>query len=229
MNTHITDTIACDTARLNSFVNSGNYDYNSEIGDVDKSLFEKAIDDFNHWLQDVFDGLFDIKDSVFTANGNMKYVWMVVGIAIILALLYLLYKKKMFFFKKKEKEDDNYEIVEDSIYGVDFEQDISRAIRLNNYREAVRLRYLQCLKLLSDHGLIDWRIHKTPAQYTQEYKERDFRSMTHQYVLIRYGDYTATSAIFDEISLKYQSIEKEVSGKGVIPPVPQVEGGENET
>ena len=112
---------------------------------------------------------------------------------------------------KKAKDEDDYEVVEDTIYGIDFEKEIADAIESGNYRKAIRLRYLQCLKTLSDNDAIDWRIHKTPTQYTREFKNEDFKNLTRQYVLVRYGGYKATPEIYEYICDKYKIIVSELS------------------
>ena len=226
MKSLVADTIACDSARLKAIINSGDFDYNSEIAENQKSLFEKILSDVQNWLNDILNGIFSAGDKVFSTNRTMGYVWLVLAIIAILVLLYIMYRKKMLFFKKKEKAADDYDVVEDTIYGIDFEQDISRALGSGNYREAIRLRYLQCLKYLSDNEKIDWRIHKTPAQYTREFKNADFSSLTRQYVLIRYGDYEATQAIFDDISGKYKNIVDQLNV--VTAAVEKEEGGDHE-
>ena len=91
MNITINDTIACDTSRLNSFINSGNYDYNSEIGEAEKSLFEKVMNDFYHWLEGIFKDLFHVENALFSSDSKMLYVWIVIGVIGILALLYFMY------------------------------------------------------------------------------------------------------------------------------------------
>ena len=226
MNQLVADTIACDSSLLNAFINSGNYDYNSEIGEGEKSLFEKILSDINNWFNDMLNGLLSVGDMSFIKSQSMGYVWLGLAIIAIVVLLYILYRKKMLFFKKKEKADEDYEVVEDTIYGIDFEQDISRALVDGNYREAIRLRYLQCLKFLSDNEKIDWRIHKTPAQYTREFKNDDFSSLTRQYVLIRYGDYEATQGIFDDMDGKYKSLLQQLNVEGHAVEVRK--GGEHE-
>ena len=226
MKSPVSDTIVCDSTRLNSIINSGDFDYNSEIAENQKSLFEKILSDIENWFNDILNGIFSATDKMFSTNRSMGYVWLALAIIAVLVLLYIMYKKKMLFFKKKEKAENDYDVVEDTIYGIDFEEDISRALGCGNYREAIRLRYLQCLKFLSDNEKIDWRIHKTPAQYTREFKNDDFSSLTRQYVLIRYGDYDATQAIFDDISGKYNSIVEQLHI--VEPAVETEEGGEHE-
>lgn len=226
MNITINDTIACDTTRLNSFINSGNYDYNSEIGEAEKSLFEKVMNDFYHWLEGIFKDLFHVENALFSSDSKMLYVWIVVAVIGILALLYFMYKRKMLFFNKKAKDEDDYEVVEDTIYGIDFEKEIADAIESGNYRKAIRLRYLQCLKTLSDNDAIDWRIHKTPTQYTREFKNEDFKNLTRQYVLVRYGGYKATPEIYEYICDKYKIIVSKLSVNMNLES--SQEGGDNE-
>lgn len=226
MNTNINDTIVCDTASLNSFINNEAYDYNSEIGETDKSLFDKIMQDLNRWLGGLFGGIDDMTDAVFFDNKSMIYVWIAIAVAIIIALLFFMYKKKMLFFKKKVKVEDDYDVVEDTIYGIDFDEAISQALATNNYREAIRLRYLQCLKWLSDNQVIDWRIFKTPAQYTREFNNNDFVELTRQYVLVRYGGYQASESIFNKIGQCYNLVIESVSSNKT--PINNQEGGANE-
>ena len=232
MNPFINDTIVCDTATVNAIINSGNYDYNSEIDSTEKSIFDKVMQDFYNWLEEVFGGIDDLKDAVFSPSSNMRYVWIAIGIVAILIIVYFIYKKKMLIFKKKKKADDDYEVVEDTIYGIDFEQDIARAINLGNYREAIRLRYLQCLKMLSDKEKINWRIYKTPTQYTREFSNVHFLSLTRQYMLVRYGGYSATTQIYDHICSLYNNILSTLAidndGNDAVDIGSQQEGGEHE-
>ena len=111
-----------------------------------------------------------------------------------------------------------------NVYGIDFDKEIAAAVGRGDYREAVRLRYLQCLKFLSDHEVIDWRIYKTPAQYTREYKQAAFTQLTRTYVLVRYGDRDANQSVLDGIVSNYESIVERVKDSKVAA-AGQEEGG----
>lgn len=71
----------------------------------------------------------------------------------------------------------NYSVHEDTIYGVDFDFEIKRAMERKDYRESIRLLYLQTLKLLSDEGRIDWQPYKTPTEYIYEVKQEALRRL----------------------------------------------------
>lgn len=230
MGAFITDTLSCDTIVLNRFVTNGNYDYNSELQSKNQSLLDKVMDSISEWFQDFFDSAYDLSDSLTTSSGGLTlfgYLLIVALVLVILALLYLMYNKKMFFFKCKKKEEEDYEVVEDSIYGVDFENDIDGALKTGNYKEAVRLTYLQCLRLLSDKELIDWRIYKTPKQYTEEFRDEVFEQFTRRYVFLRYSGCDVTEANYEEIREQKQEIDSRVAD--INPePASQQEGGEDE-
>ena len=131
------DTIVCDTAQLKNYINCGKYNYDSELGDEAPSLFEKIQDAIGDWINDFFKDIFGVKDTVFSAHSDMRYVWIALAVIVLLVIAYFIYKKKMFFFSKKTKVEDDYQIVEDTIYGIDFDADIATALTSGNYKEAV--------------------------------------------------------------------------------------------
>lgn len=206
MGVNVSDTIVCDSSLLKKIISDGNYDYNSEITVDQKSLLEKVMDDFARWLDDVLSGLFNSPDAIVHSSNLMRYVWIGIAVVVLALILYYIYKKRMFFFKKKENAAHDYEVGEETIYGIDFDKEIAAAVNRGDYREAIRLRYLQCLKFLSDREAIDWRIYKTPSQYTREYKQAEFKQLTRSYVLVRYGDRDANQSVLDDVFQNYESI-----------------------
>ena len=108
-----------------------------------------------------------------------------------------------------------YKEVEDTIYGIDFDSQISAAKDRKDWFEAVRLIYLDTLRFLSDNGKITWQPWKPPMQYTSEMPNDAFRDMTRQFVKVRYGNYEASEENVNEMeewqrSLKssFTSVEK---------------------
>ena len=232
MEAYLSDTIVCDTTTLNNFASNGNYDYNSELQKENESLLERFLNAIGEWFDDLFSSAPDVSETLPKGSSGMWSGWYYVVIAIlviaILVCLYVMYKKKMFIFKRrKKKEEEDYEVLEDTIYGIDFDNDINLAIKAGNYKEAVRLSYLQCLRLLSDKSLIEWRIFKTPTQYTHEYKDDVFAQFTRQYVFLRYSGCNVTASHFNEICDQKKEIEDSVADITAEPAQPQ-EGGDNE-
>ena len=95
--------------------------------------------------------------------------------------------------------------------GVDFPGGIAEALSRQNYREAVRLLYLQTLKQLSDAERIDWQLYKTPTQYINEVRLPAFRQLTNHFLRVRYGNFEATEELFRIM----QTLQEEI-GKGGV-------------
>ena len=105
-----------------------------------------------------------------------------------------------------------YAVEEDTIYGVDFARGIADALSRSDYREAVRLLYLQTLKQLSDEKRIDWQLYKTPTQYVYEVRMPAFRQLTNHFLRVRYGNFEAMEALFHVM----QSLQEEMKKGGAV-------------
>jgi hypothetical protein len=118
------------------------------------------------------------------------------------------WKRNPQLFMKKEEEGVDYDVEEDTIYGVDFDSEIRQALAAQDYRQAVRLLYLQTLKHLSDQGRINWQPSKTPMQYMRELELPAFSELSRHFIRVRYGNFGATEALFREM----ESLQREVKG-----------------
>ena len=112
-------------------------------------------------------------------------------------------------FGSRFAEEYSELILIDTIYGVDFSGGIADALSRSDYREAVRLLYLQTLKRLSDEKRIDWQPYKTPTQYINEVRIPVFRQLTNHFLRVRYGNFEATEELFNSM----KSLQEEI-GKG---------------
>ena len=86
--------------------------------------------------------------------------WYVLPSFFLLLIVWFVYRKRPELFMVSHKNALPYTVEEDTIYGVDFPGGIAEALSRQNYREAVRLLYLQTLKQLSDAERIDWQLIK---------------------------------------------------------------------
>ena len=138
----------------------------------------------------------------------MKVVCVLATLAL---LTWIIYKLRPQLFRSSGKEASEYETEEDTIYGIDFNEAIREALARKDYREAVRLKYLQTLKQLTESGKIDWQLHKTPTQYTYECTDEPFLRMTRHFLRIRYGNFEATPEIYEEIAAANLSLNPHLS------------------
>ena len=186
------DTLVCDSARVVAWQQDSAFDYNRELIDPQQSILQ--------WL---FERLMEFLGEVINSALNYEISWQFITVCCVLLvgiISWLLYKYKPSLFGRSKKEDQlDYELEDDNIYGIDFETAIAEALARQDYREAVRLKYLQTLKQLTEGGHIDWQLHKTPTQYTYEFPHEDFLRMTRHFLRIRYGNFDATPEIYEDV------------------------------
>ncbi|MBC7721785.1 MAG: DUF4129 domain-containing protein, partial [Pedobacter sp.] len=100
------------------------------------------------------------------------------------------------------------------IHGIDFNAAIDAAIAKNNYRIAIRLLYLQTLKLLTDSDLIDWKINKTNTTYVQELsghqQQYSFAQLTNYFDKAWYGETNIEAAEFDQLKQLFYQFQKQI-------------------
>lgn len=195
------DTLVCDTVQIAKWQSNPAYDYNRELITPEINVFEWFRRQFGELLQKIFGSRF--------AEEYSGLILICLAIVILVLIIWFLYKKRPELFMRSPKNKLPYEIEEDTIYGVDFPGGIADALSRSDYREAVRLLYLQTLKRLSDEKRIDWQPYKTPTQYINEVRIPVFRQLTNHFLRVRYGNFEATRELFDSM----KSLQEEI-GKG---------------
>jgi hypothetical protein len=102
----------------------------------------------------------------------------------------------------------------ENIHEINFDDEIEKAISQHNYRLAVRLLYLKCLKQLSDNNLIQWQIDKTNSAYLHELtnpeQQQTFGSITKQFEYVWYGDFAIDKEAFGNINQLFQNFKAQL-------------------
>ena len=143
-----------------------------------------------------------------TCGRYSEVVLICIAVLILVLVIWFVYKKRPELFMRSRKSTLPYTVGEDTIYGVDFAERIADALARTDYREAVRLLYLQTLKQLSDGKRIDWQLYKTPTQYIYEVRLPAFRQMTNHFLRVRYGNFEATETLFHAMRDLQKEVEK---------------------
>ena len=196
-----TDTLVCDTTQLARWQSDPAYNYNRELIAPEINLFEWINKQFGEFLREIFGSRF--------ADEYSELILVCIAVFILLLVSWFVYKKRPELFMRSGKRTLPYAVEEDTIYGVDFPEGINEALSQRNYREAVRLLYLQTLKRLSDEKRIDWQPYKTPTQYINEVRMPVFRQLTNHFLRVRYGNFEGTEELFNSM----KSLQEEI-GKG---------------
>ena len=202
-----TDTLRLDTLLTAQWRADSDYNYDRELLHQEEDLFTRLMNMVNDFL-----------NSLDAKTENLQtWVYIIAAIIIIGLVVWFLYKYKGALFFSDKRTDGGYSIEEDNIYGVDFESVRKKALAKGNYREAIRMTYLQTLKHLSDNNLINWQIYKTPTQYAREFTDSRFQDLTRVFLRVRYGNFQANVADCDECERWRSDITakgKEVSDEG---------------
>ena len=195
-----TDTLVCDTAQLARWQSDPVYNYNRELIAPEINLFEWINKQFGEFLREIFGSRF--------ADEYSELILVCIAVVILLLVSWFVYRKRPELFMRSGKRTLPYTVEEDTIYGVDFPEGINEALSQGNYREAVRLLYLQALKQLSDAGRIEWQPYKTPTQYLCEVRLPAFRQLTNHFLQVRYGNFEATEELFRTMRALQEEIEE---------------------
>lgn len=198
------DTLVCDTARIATWQADPATNYNRELLTPEVNVLEWISMQVARLLQKLFGSEF--------AEEYTELILIGLVVVLLLLVVWFLYRKRPELFMRLRRNRLDYQIQEDTIYGVDFEQEIATALQQEDYRSAIRLLYLQTLKQLSDAERIDWQPYKTPTEYLYEVKAEgiraSFRLLTTGFLRVRYGNFDASEPLFREMQHWQAEIKK---------------------
>lgn len=88
---------------------------------------------------------------------------------------------------------------------------IMQAVKSGNYREAVRLNYVDVLKLLDKKGRIKWTSNKTNQDYVEEVSKsklsQAFEMLTHHFDYIWYGQVHIDEGLYKSLEVAFQDFK----------------------
>ena len=114
------DTLVCDTARVAFWQSNPDYDYNRELMTPEIDIYGWLSMQLSKLLRAIFGSRF--------AEEYSGIILIIIAILILLLILWFLYKKRPELFMRSRRGPVNYSVHEDTIYGVDFDAEIRRAI-----------------------------------------------------------------------------------------------------
>jgi len=195
-----------DEASLEHYKEQPEFHYEEQP--IDLSWWERL----RQWVRDKLADLLT-REGSYTL---IKNIGLVLGIA---ALVYLIVRLLGMdaiglFSRKSRSAELRFTEHPDTIHGIDFVTELQKAIETGNYRLAVRLLYLDCLKKLSDAERIDWQPAKTNAAYVAELSTGNlhtaFKRLTRQFEHIWYGDFGIDRHHFTQLHRAFQQFDEEL-------------------
>ena len=209
----VTDTLRLDSAAINTWRQNEDFDYDRELMRPTKNILEWLWEGFNDLMKKLLPH--DMPEGTETAI-DVFCVLVLIGL-----LAWFIIKLKPRLFAHKDDVDRSFTLEDDNIYGIDFDRLIAEAESQHNYRQVVRLVYLQTLRRLADAGRINWQPYKTPMQYTKEFSAAPFWQMTQHFLLIRYGNGEANADMASEMVQKQQAIIRQLEAEAGNTPSPE--------
>lgn len=204
------DTLVCDTAKIALWKNDPDFDYERDLNGVKYTFFDQLKDMLRQKLAEWFDWNLDSVD--------IDRLVVIAGVAALLLVLWFVLRRYSGLFKREEHLEKTPDGDEDTIYGIDFEQKIAGALAVLDYYAAVRYTYLYTLKLLHDEGQIGWQPGKTPTEYIHELTDKemmpDFALLTNRFMMVRYGNFSATGTLYEEVRAMHDACRARLVQKG---------------
>lgn len=183
------DTLRADSALVRAWSDNSDYDYLRDLVHNDESLIQVILS----WIGDYLSRM------KFAIQQNEAFT---TALAIAFMLLFcvgiwFLWRHLARRRGRVRVEDVAYSVTEDSIYGIDFDAELAKAIGAGQSERIVRLLYLRTLRHLHDAGCLSWSITQTPQEFVAALKDDDLRThfahMTQSFVRVRYGHFPATA------------------------------------
>lgn len=174
---------------------------------------------FKQWLRDLFqppDIDMDLSPGAAPppSTGFAIFVeimkWVLIGgfVSTILWFLYKAWYLSPIKRKPKEAEEEEFITYDEDITKLDFEYWLADALSKKDFRKAVRLQFLNSLKLLAQLNLIHWKIDKTNYDYYYELSghgiQPGFMNITNTFEYIWYGDFDLNKQQYDHIARDFK-------------------------
>jgi hypothetical protein len=191
-----------------------NFGYDSVL-EPPKSLWER----FWEWVYNQWGKLLDKIGKLLRINLRGEAFEIVLIFLMLAILTFFIYKilgmDKAGPFGKNNPSGLDYSLLEENLQNINFQQAIQDAVYEKNFRMAVRLLYLQSLKNLTDHKLINWQINKSDEAYIQELNgnllQQSFIDITLQFESNWYGGIPIDENEFRTVSERFINFNEKLT------------------
>lgn len=145
---------------------------------------------------------------------NLLWV-LVVGGFVVLIIWFLVVSDVQLFRKPppvQANQDEEEEFATENLFDIDYESALGKAIAAQNYRQAIRLLYLQTLRDMALRNIILYRQERTNSDYlmqlfnTSYYK--DFFRLTRNFEYAWYGQFEVSLPLFEQIKNDFSSFRQ---------------------
>ena len=204
------DTLSADTMVVNQWLSDGDYDYQHDLANNGESLWQTIMKKIGEWLQELF-------SDVVNTDG-VSTILTIIAIAVLATILFFVWRKVSRLRMSPKTKDLDYDVTEDTIYGIDFDAELARALSCGDHRGALRMVYLRTLRLLHDEKVLEWNNTKTPQEFVSAIADpglrSEFAALTSLYVRVRYGHFPALLSDVESAIALERTIRKHLKKGG---------------
>jgi hypothetical protein len=207
-----------DSVALKTYSKQPEFQYQEDDGQSAPSWWTRFWRWFWNWLLDLFKpaklGNHKYSQFIQVLLYILQYLAIGAGLAALVFLILKMAGIDMLNIFRRKPMGANLPYLEslENIHDINFDDELERAVAQHNYRLAVRLLYLKCLKQLSDADLIKWQIDKTNSAYINELTNPDqrrvFKTLTLQFEYTWYGEFAIDATVFKNINALFMDFKK---------------------
>jgi Domain of unknown function (DUF4129) len=199
-----------NSTALNKYLTDPEFNYHTE-----NNTNDSWWDRFWEWVWRMIEKLFGGKKASSSSSYTspfIKYLFLALFAGLIIYLIIKIVGVENIFNRESKEINIPYSESLENIHEITFDTEIEKAMAQRNYRLAVRLLYLRCLKQLNDARLIDWKIEKTNSAYLNELSNSEqrqfFNILTKQFEYVWYGDFPIDVQSFQNINTLFVNFKK---------------------
>ncbi len=145
------------------------------------------------------------------------FVWFVIAGIFLGAIIYFLLQNKISLFSKEAASSfhDEEKDAHENIFRLSYNEYIKKAEAANNYRVAIRLMFLQTLKLLSDTNHIKYRADYTNIDYLRQLHQshlyNDFSKVMRSYEYAWYGKFDVSAKGYAALKQDFLMLQNKIT------------------
>ncbi|MGN6617212.1 MAG: hypothetical protein ACTHJ5_08530 [Ilyomonas sp.] len=157
------------------------------------------------------------KASLITSPWIQLLIWMIIIGVFVYALVYFLLTNKISLFTTGNisVSSPGHNDGEDDIFHLPYNELLQQAAKEKNYRQAVRILYLQTLKMMSEKNIIKFQPDYTNLHYLSQLNKtnyfNEFLNITHHYEYAWYGKFFVSEDRFKKIRADFESIQQKIT------------------
>ena len=195
--------------RLQEYASDNDFAYIKQNSNPEDTWFAYILNRITQWLV------------VLRSNGIMGTIFKIVlYLIVIAAFLLIVFKLTDLSFSKILYKDKGIKaswnpVDKQTIYDIDFDHLIDKALSEQHYNLAIRYHFRKMLQMLSETGAIRWKPHKKNRDYYHEIEDQElkdrFRKLYRFFEYVWYGDFPVSEKSYRKIAEEFNQMKTKLN------------------